>query len=139
MNELKLLSVTGNLGYGFNESSLKEGKRRQPDMIGADNGSTDPGPYYLGSGEQLTREGQVKRDLKYSLGAARELGVPYVIGSAGTAGGKAHVNAFLKILYEIVEEENKIITLIRGETKHSIAPLRWWRPGRYLCRRGRRA
>ena len=106
MKELKLLSVTGNLGYGFNESSLKEGKRRQPDMIGADNGSTDPGPYYLGSGEQLTREGQVKRDLKYSLGAARELGVPYVIGSAGTAGGKAHVNAFLKILYEIVEEEN---------------------------------
>ena len=103
MNELKFLSVTGNLGYGFNESSLNEGKKRNPNMIGADNGSTDPGPYYLGSGEQLTREGQVKRDLRHSLAAARDLDVPYVIGSAGTGGGKAHVNAFLKILYEIVE------------------------------------
>ena len=106
MNELKFLSVTGNLGYGFNQSSLNEGKKRNPNMIGADNGSTDPGPYYLGSGEQLTREGQVKRDLSYSLAAARDIGVPYVIGSAGTGGGKAHVNAFLKILYEIVKEEN---------------------------------
>lgn len=101
MDEVRILSVTGNLGYGFPERSLIEGASRGPHMIGADNGSSDPGPYYLGSGQHLTKREQVRRDLALSLAAARRLGVPYVIGTAGTAGGRPHLEGFLDILDEV--------------------------------------
>jgi hypothetical protein len=105
MDEARILSVTGNLGYGFPERSLQEGASRDPHMIGADNGSSDPGPYYLGSGQQLTRREQVRRDLGLSLAAARRLGVPYVIGTAGTAGGRPHLEGFLDILHEVSKRD----------------------------------
>ena len=105
MDETRILSVTGNLGYGFPEKSLLEGVSRRPHMIGADNGSSDPGPYYLGSGQQLTKREQVRRDLGLSLAAARRLGVPYVIGTAGTAGGRPHLEGFLDILQEVSKRD----------------------------------
>lgn len=105
MQEARILSVTGNLGYGFPERSLREGLARSPHLIGADNGSSDPGPYYLGSGTQLTKRGQVRRDLGLSLAAARQAGVPYVIGTAGTAGGRPHLEGFLDILNEVTRRD----------------------------------
>ena len=51
MDELRIISPTGGLGYGFPEESLEEGLKRRPHLIGVDAGSTDPGPYYLGAGE----------------------------------------------------------------------------------------
>ena len=51
MHEYRLLSTSGLLGYGFPEASLQAGMAREPHMIGVDGGSTDPGPYYLGSGK----------------------------------------------------------------------------------------
>ena len=88
MNELRVLAVCGILGYGFPEESLAAGMARQPHVVGADNGSTDPGPYYLGSGDQLTKRPQMVRDLGMSLASARGAGVPLIVGSAGTAGGE---------------------------------------------------
>ena len=48
MDEVRLLSVNGNLGYGFPEESLAEGMSRKPHFVGADAGSTDAGPFDLG-------------------------------------------------------------------------------------------
>ncbi|WP_213763650.1 acyclic terpene utilization AtuA family protein [Caballeronia sp. dw_19] len=100
-SELRIMAVAGNLGYGFPESSLKAGLARKPHLIGADNGSSDPGPYYLGSGKSLIKDEQLRRDLGLSLAAARSAGVPYVIGTAGTAGGQPHLEGFLDILDEV--------------------------------------
>ena len=41
--EIRLLSTSAILGYGFPEASLKAGLERDPHMIGVDGGSVDPG------------------------------------------------------------------------------------------------
>ncbi len=51
MNQMRILSPTAILGYGFPRESFEEGMSRRPDVIGVDAGSTDPGPYYLGAGK----------------------------------------------------------------------------------------
>ena len=48
MDELRVLSPTAILGYGYPRQSLDEGMRREPHVIAVDAGSTDGGPYYLG-------------------------------------------------------------------------------------------
>ena len=117
MEELRVLAVCGFLGYGFPEESLAAGIARRPHIVGADNGSTDPGPYYLGSGNQLIKRPQMVRDLGLSLAAARRAEVPYVIGSAGTAGGDCHVDSVLEVLYEVARRDGHRFKLavIRSE------------------------
>ena len=123
MDELRVLAVCGFLGYGFPEESLAAGLARRPHVVGADNGSTDPGPYYLGSGNQLVKRPQMMRDLGLSLAAAQQAGVPYVIGSAGTAGGDCHVDSVLEVLYEVARRDGHRFKLavIRSEiSKQSV-------------------
>ena len=48
MDEIRVLSPTAILGYGYPRRSLDEGMRRDPHVIAVDAGSTDGGPYYLG-------------------------------------------------------------------------------------------
>lgn len=117
MDELRVLSVCGNLGYGFPEASLENGVARDPHFMGADNGSTDAGPYYLGSGDQLTKREQILRDLGFSLAAARRKKIPYVIGSAGTAGGDPHVDSVLDVMRELARRDGHRFRLavIRSE------------------------
>jgi len=88
MKPLTLLSPTAILGYGFPDSSFERGLSFGPDVIAVDAGSTDPGPYYLGSGKSFVARGSVKRDLTYLLRAARSLRVPLLIGTAGGSGAK---------------------------------------------------
>jgi len=68
-----------------------------------DAGSTDPGPYYLGSGKTLVPDPSVQRDLALLLRVQQQLGVPLVIGSAGGSGSKIHVNKTLDTLKRAVE------------------------------------
>jgi hypothetical protein len=105
LEELRIIALTGLLGYGYRIQSLRNGVELEPHLIGADNGSTDPGPYYLGSGQQLTKPAQVKRDLGPALIEARRLGIPLVIGSAGTAGGEPHLQAVTDVVHEIAREQ----------------------------------
>ncbi|WP_454827409.1 acyclic terpene utilization AtuA family protein [Paraburkholderia xenovorans] len=104
-DELRIIAVAGNLGYGFPEASLRNGIARKPHLVGADNGSSDPGPYYLGSGKSLIKREQLRRDLGLSLKAARDAGVPYVIGTAGTAGAQPHLEEFLDVLDEVTRRD----------------------------------
>src|ERR1700755_1430434 len=53
MREVRLLSTSAILGYGFPEASLRAGLDRRPHVIGVDGGSVDPGPHYLGIGKPV--------------------------------------------------------------------------------------
>ncbi|MBS0321990.1 MAG: acyclic terpene utilization AtuA family protein [Proteobacteria bacterium] len=104
--EVRVISATGVCGSGFKESSLAAGIARKPHFIGCDAGSTDPGPFSLGSGKTAFPVRAIKRDLRLMLRAAREARIPLLIGSAGTAGGEPHVALFRRIVEEIAAEEN---------------------------------
>lgn len=104
MEELRIVSACGLLGYGFPEASLIAGMERTPHLLGVDAGSTDPGPFYLGSGKMLVSARQVKRDLALMLKHAVPRRVPCVLGSAGTAGARPHVRQVMDIVREIASE-----------------------------------
>jgi hypothetical protein len=106
MKELKVLSPTAILGYGFPMASFKAGMDMHPDVMAVDAGSTDPGPYYLGSGLSFTDRNAVKRDLKIMIPACLEKGIPLFIGSAGGAGGAPHLEWNVNIVQEISKEQN---------------------------------
>lgn len=106
MKELKVLSPTAILGYGFPEASFNRGLDKNPDFIAVDAGSTDPGPYYLGAGISFTDREAVKRDLRLMIKAGKRLGIPVLVGSAGGSGGDIHLAWNEEIVKEIAEEEN---------------------------------
>ena len=105
MNEFRVLAPTAILGYGFPETSFAEGMKRNPHVIAVDAGSTDPGPYYLGSGESFTDRNAVKRDLEYMLKAGVERDIPVIIGSAGGSGADSHLDWTVDIVLEIAKEQ----------------------------------
>ena len=106
MKELRILSPTAILGYGFPMESFEEGMKRKPHVIAVDAGSTDPGPYYLGAGKSFTDKNSVKRDLEIMIPAALEANIPVIIGTAGGCGGRPHVEFNLQIIKEIAKEKN---------------------------------
>lgn len=115
--EIRILSATGILGSGFREETLQRAMALKPDFIGADSGSTDPGPYYLGSGETLFSNSAYKRDLRLILLAARAAKIPAVIGSACTAGTDGQLERLAGIAREIAREDKLSFKLatIRSE------------------------
>jgi len=106
VEEVRILSPTAILGYGFPVSSFKAALKLKPHVIAIDAGSTDAGPYYLGAGVSFTAREAVKRDLRYILKAAHSLKIPSIIGSAGGAGAKPHLEWLLDIINEVTSEEH---------------------------------
>ena len=92
----------GMLGYGFPEISLERAVGVGLDLIAVDAGSTDPGPYYLGSGKPFCNDAMVRRDLELLLDAQIESGAKLVIGSAGGAGSDVHLEHTLNILRDCI-------------------------------------
>jgi hypothetical protein len=105
LRPMRLLGASGQLGYGIPTPAFAAGLARQPDMIGCDMGSIDIGPAYLGSGQMATAPAATRRDLRKVLLGARQLDVPLVIGSAGSAGAAPHLEATLAILRDIAHVE----------------------------------
>jgi len=103
---LKVLALSGILGYGYSIKAFKNAIKQDLASIGVDAGSTDQGPYYLGSGTCLTTKEAVKRDIELSLPSALERKIPYIIGSAGTAGGNVHIDIVKEIINEISKDKN---------------------------------
>ncbi|MCL2233740.1 MAG: DUF1446 domain-containing protein [Treponema sp.] len=106
MEEMRILSPTAILGYGFPEESFREGMNRKPHVIAVDAGSTDPGPYYLGAGLSFTDRNAVKRDLAIMIPEGLKAGIPVIIGSAGGSGAKPHLDWNVEIIMEIAREQN---------------------------------
>ncbi len=103
--EIRLLAATGCLGYGFTEEALESALARGVDVISADAGSMDPGPYYLGAGLPFVSRRAIARDLRLLLRAARRVRVPLIIGSAGGGGGAPHLALTREVLLEVAAEE----------------------------------
>lgn len=105
LKPLRVLSASGQLGYGVPEEAFNEGLKREPHFIGCDMGSIDPGPYYLGSGQIATSEVQTRGDLALVLKGARSINVPLLIGTAGCAGAAPHLDKVLAMVRDIARAE----------------------------------
>src|SRR5438477_11783273 len=101
---LRSLGASGQLGYGIPTAAFEAGLARAPDMIGVDMGSIDIGPAYLNSGKMAPTRVGAKRDLRKVLRAARQLDIPLIVGSAGSAGARPHLDQTLALICEIARE-----------------------------------
>jgi len=106
MDEIRVLSPTGVCGSGFLESSFEKGLALKPHFIGADAGSTDPGPEFLGSGETAFPLAAIHRDLRLMMLGARRLKVPLLIGSAGTGGNQIQLQKVADLVKQIAAAES---------------------------------
>src|SRR5437870_2447811 len=105
MASFPLVSATGMLGSGYRAESLDKAIAEGALMIGADAGSTDPGPGPLASGTCMFSKAAVKRDTEIMLSRAVAAGIPLVIGSSGTGGGDQGLTWMLDIVREIAGEQ----------------------------------
>ncbi len=103
---MKIVALNGLLGYGYNKEALEIAFSEKVDYVGVDAGSTDPGPYYLGSGKSFTDRGAVKRDLSLAMPKALEQKAPFIIGTAGGAGSREHTDWLVDIIKEIAKEQS---------------------------------
>jgi hypothetical protein len=103
---MKAVAATGNLSTGFQEASLVRAVERGANFVGCDAGTTDSGPYYLGSGQPRGPREGVKRNLRLMLREALKAGIPVIVGSAGHAGGRPHLEWTLDIIRELAREND---------------------------------
>jgi hypothetical protein len=115
--EARLLAAAGMLGYGIREKSLGLGMQLKPHALVCDAGSTDQGPYDLGSGDLHMPRGATRRDLKLMLRAARLAQIPMIVGSCGGAGVDEQLRVYRELVEEIAEEEgiHFRLAIIRSE------------------------
>ena len=120
---MKIVALTGILGYGYSEEALEIAFSEKVDYIGVDAGSTDPGPYYLGSGKSFTDRAAVKRDVALALPLALKGKCPFIIGTAGGAGSNLHVEWLKEIILEVANERGlhfKMGTIYSDVTKEYV-------------------
>ena len=111
---IKILVPAGALGIPFDKNALMNGIKQKPDLIAIDGGSTDSGPYYLGTGKSKYSFNAIKKDWSILMKVRAKAKVPLIIGTAGTCGTKSSVEWMLKITKEIAKENKeklKIVTL----------------------------
>jgi hypothetical protein len=94
------------LGGGFTPETVQRGLDLGADVIAVDGGSTDSGPYYLGTGTAKTTAAAVSRDLRILLRAAATARIPLIVGSCGTSGTDSGVDWIAGITRGILAEEN---------------------------------
>ena len=104
MKKIKALAATGNLSTGFREDTLVRAVQEGAHFIGCDAGTTDSGPYYLGSGNPRGPRDGTKRNLHIMIREALRAGIPVIVGSAGHAGGNPHLEWTLEIVRELARE-----------------------------------
>src|ERR1700716_4693874 len=109
--EVSFILPTGMLGGGFPAETIKRGIELGADAIAVDGGSTDSGPYYLGTGTAKTTEAAVERDLHVLLTSAREADIPLIVTSCATAGTDAGGGWVAGMVAAIAREEHLRFTL----------------------------
>ncbi|MDG2355838.1 MAG: acyclic terpene utilization AtuA family protein [Paracoccaceae bacterium] len=119
----KVLIPSGALGITYSKTALKDGLKKNPDIIVIDGGSTDSGPAYLGQGISKYSRSTTKAEWKTLMEARASLKIPLVIGSAGTCGTNSSVDWFLEITQELAKElgqRPKIAVLRCSQSKTTI-------------------
>lgn len=109
--ECKILVPSGVLGSGCPQDAFDRGLSLLPDAIAVDAGSTDSGPYYLGSARSKMTRKATKRDLRQLMLGRDRLGIPLLVGSCGTSGTDAGVEWMADICAEIAREEDMSVTV----------------------------
>lgn len=99
--EVRILTPTGMLGYGFPLEWFRKGLEAHPDAITVDAGSTDSGPQKLGLGAMTCSRDAYVRDIEALLDGGFAHRIPIYISSAGGDGTDAHVEDFLDIVRDI--------------------------------------
>ena len=100
----RVLIPSGVLGLGFDAEALAAGVAAKPDIIAIDGGSTDSGPFYLGTGVSKYSRAACKSEWRQLMLARAEAGVPLVIGSCGTCGTDATVEWMYDLTVELAAE-----------------------------------
>lgn len=113
MASVKVFIPYGAVGLNCTEEAFEAGLAMKPDIISSDAGSTDSGPYYLGTGKGKYSDSDVKRDLKRMVLGAHKLGIPMTIGSAGTCGSDLGVDHAFEQIKEICQEAGIHKTIAR--------------------------
>jgi Acyclic terpene utilisation family protein AtuA len=99
---LRILCPNGHLGFApIKTASFQIGLERAPDLICADSGSCDVGPGPLGADVSSSPLQWQGHDLEHMLLAARRLGVPMIVGSAGDTGSNSGVDRFGGIVKDL--------------------------------------
>jgi len=102
---LRFLCPNGHLGFApLKVESFELGVATRPDFILADSGSDDIGPVPLGTDTSTSPAEWQRHDLERMLLAARGLGVPMIIGSAGDTGTNSRVDMFVGMIRDIARE-----------------------------------
>ena len=107
----RVLVPSGVLGLGFDETALQAGVATEPHIIAIDGGSTDSGPFYLGTGTSKYSRAACKSEWKQLLQARQLAIVPLVITSCGTCGTDSMVDWMLEITTEIARELSMSLTV----------------------------
>ncbi|TBU96753.1 acyclic terpene utilization AtuA family protein [Phytopseudomonas dryadis] len=116
-NSIKVLVPTGCIGSGVRLDLFQQALLEKPDVIAMDGGSTDSGPYYLGTGRTKASAAVLKAELLVYMRARAELGIPLIIGSSGTCGSDAGVDLLRSLCLEVAAELQQTVTIaaIYGE------------------------
>ncbi|MGE8690499.1 MAG: acyclic terpene utilization AtuA family protein [Achromobacter sp.] len=105
MRSMSIICPNGHLGFApLRTESFQLGVAAGPDFIAADSGSDDVGPVPLGSDTSTSPQAWQRHDLEQMLLAARKLGVPMIVGSAGDTGANSRVDLYVRLIKEIAAE-----------------------------------
>lgn len=99
------------MGSGFPDETVSYAISQKVDAIACDAGSTDSGPFYLGTGTSTKTNEAIKSDLQRIMMARDKLSVPLIIGSCGTCGTNGGVDQLRDICLEIAQEEQLSLKL----------------------------
>ena len=104
-DSLRIHCSNGHLGFApTKEESFWIGAKTMPDYYCCDSGSDDIGPVPLGADKCASHPEHQKHDLELMLLAARQQGVPMIIGSAGDTGTNSRVDMYIEFIKEIAQK-----------------------------------
>lgn len=106
MEILKIFTPCPILGYGFDlDDFWHVVQTENPAAIIVDAGSTDPGPFMLGSGKTLCSRESYIRDLTPMIQACSRHDIKLLVSSAGGAGTNGQVDYMVSILERLAQNE----------------------------------
>jgi hypothetical protein len=110
---VRVLVPVGMLGGGFPAHTVARGIALGADVIAVDGGSTDSGPYYLGTGTPKTTDEAVEHDLRALLTGSRAANIRVIVGSCGTSGTDDGVDWVASIVEHIAHQEGLHLRVAR--------------------------
>jgi len=108
-----ILIPSGVLGLGFDKSALARGMDKKPDAICIDGGSTDSGPFYLGTGTSKYSEAVTRSEWKDLMIARAAAKIPLIIGSCGTCGTHQTVDWMFELTCDIARELGQSVRIAK--------------------------